>query len=168
MLSALCRIGFHAWPRVHGSWREAVVAPAHSQCRRCSKPLYSVWRRVYPEDGSRCRPGSCHIHIDASSQGRVSQVEGSQMKMMFSWLVGWPWVGAVLLVVAITELTIVPWYLSAWLAIGLAMMAMVIVRRLRVRMQQAEIESQRSTRALRLGRSQGEVPPAAGAAPPVL
>jgi len=61
-LSLLCHLGFHSWPRVHGSWREVVVEPAESHCRRCTKPIASIWRSAYPLDGTRCSPGSCQIH----------------------------------------------------------------------------------------------------------
>jgi hypothetical protein len=61
-LSGLCRFGLHSWPRVHGDWREPVVEPAEADCTRCGRPIKSIWRTVYPKDGSRCRPGSCRIH----------------------------------------------------------------------------------------------------------
>lgn len=62
MTSILCRLGFHAWPRTHGSWREPVVEPAEAECMRCKKHIASVWRKVYPEDGSSCIGASCQIH----------------------------------------------------------------------------------------------------------
>ena len=65
MTSLLCRLRLHSWPRVHGAWREVVVSPAETECRRCHKRLRSVWREVYPLDGSRCKPGSCLVHATA-------------------------------------------------------------------------------------------------------
>ena len=62
MTPFLCLLGFHSWPRLHGSWREVVVEPARSECTRCQTPLQSVWRRVYPADGRRCSAGSCSVH----------------------------------------------------------------------------------------------------------
>jgi len=71
-----CLLGLHAWPRIHGYWREPVVQPAEAHCTRCGKPLQSVWRTAYPEDGSRC-DGSCPIHsavyAEHGSAGRDSQ-----------------------------------------------------------------------------------------------
>lgn len=61
MSFVFCWLGFHSWPRVHGSWREPVVEPAEALCRRCARPISSVWRTVYPLDGSRCGR-SCPIH----------------------------------------------------------------------------------------------------------
>jgi hypothetical protein len=60
--SLLCRIGLHSWTRTHGTWREIVVEPTVGLCRRCGQPIESVWRSVYPNDGSRCKPGSCPFH----------------------------------------------------------------------------------------------------------
>jgi hypothetical protein len=65
MSALLCHVGLHSWPRVHGFWREVVVAPAEAECRNCHKPLHSVWRSVYPEDGSKCPDGSCAVHPHA-------------------------------------------------------------------------------------------------------
>jgi hypothetical protein len=64
----VCRLGLHSWPRVHGDWREPVVAPADASCRRCNEPIKSIWRTVYPRDGSRCRPSSCDVHVPDQSQ----------------------------------------------------------------------------------------------------
>jgi hypothetical protein len=63
LLSPLRVLGFHRWPRVHGSWREIVVEPAEAMCLRCNKPLRSIWRQVYPDDGSRCKPRSCPVAV---------------------------------------------------------------------------------------------------------
>lgn len=63
----LCRLGFHRWPRMHSQWREVVVFPSTANCLRCNKPLASVWRRAYPEDGSRCKPGDCANHGGAAA-----------------------------------------------------------------------------------------------------
>lgn len=68
MTDVRCRLGLHAWPRLHGSWREPVVQPANSECPRCSKPLNSVWRTAYPADGSYCPPGSCALHTRAEAE----------------------------------------------------------------------------------------------------
>jgi hypothetical protein len=62
-MMVVCRLGFHAWPRPHGTWREPVVEPAAANCRRCGKPIQSLWRTVYPSDGTRCLSGSCQIHV---------------------------------------------------------------------------------------------------------
>lgn len=62
MTAILCRLGFHAWPRLHGTWREPVVQPAEAACTRCQKPLESIWRTVYPQDGSACSGGICPLH----------------------------------------------------------------------------------------------------------
>jgi hypothetical protein len=64
-MKILCRLGFHSWPRMHGQWREVVVSPASANCLRCQKQLSSVWRSAYPEDGSRCNPKDCSIHVAA-------------------------------------------------------------------------------------------------------
>ena len=83
------------------------------------------------------------------------------MKAMY-WFI--PLLAAALVVAVITQLTLVPWYLSAWLAIGLGMMALIIIRRLRVSMQSAAEPVPTSPRPIRLIRA---TPPATtGAAPP--
>ncbi len=74
-MSVLCRLGFHSWPRVHGSWREPVIEPAEATCRRCEKLIRGIWQTVYPQDGSRCGPGSCAIHGNAKAGGRHRRVE---------------------------------------------------------------------------------------------
>jgi hypothetical protein len=61
MISPLCRVGFHSWPRTHGEWRQPVVEPTTANCRRCQKVIASIWRVVYPSDGSKCGR-SCQIH----------------------------------------------------------------------------------------------------------
>jgi hypothetical protein len=73
-------------------------------------------------------------------------------------------------VVAIAQLTVVPWYLSVWLAIGLGMVAIAILRRIRAHTQGAAVgsDSQRSTRPIHTPPSRGMRPPSTGAAPPVL
>jgi hypothetical protein len=68
----VCRLGLHSWPRVHGDWREPVVAPAEASCLRCNEPIKSIWRTVYPRDGSRCRPSSCDVHVPEKSQDAPS------------------------------------------------------------------------------------------------
>jgi len=62
----LCFAGFHAWSRVHGPWREIVVSPSFSTCRRCLTPIQSLWRAQYPSDGSRCGR-NCKAHPGTSS-----------------------------------------------------------------------------------------------------
>lgn len=66
-MSLLCRIGFHAWPRLHGNWHMPAAEPAASNCLRCGRAIASVWRTAYPRDGSRCKPGSCALHDAATS-----------------------------------------------------------------------------------------------------
>ncbi|MPZ50296.1 MAG: hypothetical protein GEU75_13530 [Dehalococcoidia bacterium] len=67
MKSPICFLGFHSWPRLHGAWRDPVMQPAYAHCRHCHKPLHSVWRTVYPQDGSSC-PASCRVHsVDRAS-----------------------------------------------------------------------------------------------------
>jgi len=78
MMSVLYRFGLHSWPRVHGSWREPVVEPSSADCRRCKKPLTSIWRVAYPADGSRCGR-FCQLHgrkkaQDASTHQRATGV----------------------------------------------------------------------------------------------
>jgi len=68
-LLLLCRLGFHGWARVHGSWREVVAQPAAAKCRRCGRPIESIWRSAYPQDGSRCKPGSCAAHVGRFGHG---------------------------------------------------------------------------------------------------
>jgi hypothetical protein len=60
-LRALCLVGLHSWPRVHGPWRSPVVAPSSALCRRCRAPVRSLWRTQYPADGSRCGR-ECRAH----------------------------------------------------------------------------------------------------------
>jgi hypothetical protein len=66
----LCFAGLHAWPRVHGTWREIVVSPSTSACRRCLKPIASFWRSQYPNDGSRCGR-ECSMHAAPSRKVTV-------------------------------------------------------------------------------------------------
>ena len=66
----LCFAGLHAWPRVHGTWREIVVSPSTSACRRCLKPITSLWRSQYPSDGSRCGR-ECSSHAAPSRKVTV-------------------------------------------------------------------------------------------------
>ena len=66
-LLGLCRLGLHNWPRVHGDWREPVMEPTKASCTRCSKQLKSIWRTAYPKNGSKCRPGACETHVQASA-----------------------------------------------------------------------------------------------------
>lgn len=68
-LLILCQMGIHSWPRVHGDWREIVVEPAEAECRRCEKAIQSLWRAVYPKDGSRCLLGSCEVHDKKKPEG---------------------------------------------------------------------------------------------------
>lgn len=72
-MSILCRLGLHSWPRVHGSWREPVVEPSAANCRRCQHHLTSLWRVVYPADGSRCGR-FCQVHGSKSGSGAVADV----------------------------------------------------------------------------------------------
>ena len=71
----LCWFGFHSWPRVHGDWRDVVMEPCEAQCRHCDKPIRSIWRSVYPKDGSSCRHGSCQIHVHAKPRRRFRLFE---------------------------------------------------------------------------------------------
>ena len=48
------------------------------------------------------------------------------MEKMLFWLVMWPWVAAVVVALALTQLPLGPWYLSAWLIIGAALLVMTI------------------------------------------
>jgi hypothetical protein len=67
-MAVLCRLGFHRWPRVHGSFRAPVVEPMTGRCVRCQKVIYSIWHHVFPQDGSRCKPGACAIHDESRAQ----------------------------------------------------------------------------------------------------
>ena len=74
MNSVFCRLGLHSWPRVHGTWHEPVVEPAESNCRRCQKPIESVWRVTYPADGSRCGR-FCQVHGRKKVESRVDSLK---------------------------------------------------------------------------------------------
>jgi len=67
-MAVLYRLGFHRWPRVHGSFREPVVEPMSARCMRCQTVIYSIWHHAYPQDGSRCKLGSCPVHDQSRAQ----------------------------------------------------------------------------------------------------
>jgi len=73
MLSFLCHLGVHSWPRVHSSWHEPAVSPSESNCRRCQKPIRSIWRVAYPEDGTRCGR-TCQVHRRQKKAEKPSQL----------------------------------------------------------------------------------------------
>ena len=73
----LCWFGLHSWPRVQGGWRNIVTQPCEAECRRCDKPLSSIWRSVYPKDGSSCRR-SCQVHVPAKARSRFRLFEPTQ------------------------------------------------------------------------------------------
>jgi hypothetical protein len=74
MMSFLCHLGLHSWPRVHGNWREPVVEPSEADCRRCQHRLASIWRVVYPADGSRCGR-FCQIHGQKDEGRAMAQMQ---------------------------------------------------------------------------------------------
>ena len=50
------------------------------------------------------------------------------MDRVLFWLVRWPWLWAVAVLLGLTQLPLGPWYVSAWLGIGVALLVMMIAR----------------------------------------
>jgi membrane protein implicated in regulation of membrane protease activity len=59
------------------------------------------------------------------------------MEKMLYWLVKWPWIAAVVVFLALTQLPLGPWYVSAWFISGAAFLAMIVARAEKSRLVEA-------------------------------
>jgi membrane protein implicated in regulation of membrane protease activity len=68
------------------------------------------------------------------------------------WLVKWPWIAAIVVFLGIAQLPLGPWYVSAWFAIGAALLAMILFRAVKLALAEAMALRSRGERPIRLVR----------------
>ena len=59
------------------------------------------------------------------------------MEKMLYWLVKWPWIAAMVVFLGLAQLPLGPWYVSAWFVIGAALLAMALVRVVKLSLAEA-------------------------------
>jgi hypothetical protein len=55
------------------------------------------------------------------------------------WFVKWPWIAGVVVFLALTQLPLGPWYVSAWFVLGAALLAFIIARAAKLRLAAAVV-----------------------------
>ena len=48
------------------------------------------------------------------------------MHKMLHWLARWPWIAGVVVLLALTQLSLGPWFVSAWIIIGAVLLTMLV------------------------------------------
>ena len=61
------------------------------------------------------------------------------MEKMLFWLVRWPWIAAAVVFAGLTQLQLGPWYLSIWLMLGIAVVALIVARAERAHLLEAMV-----------------------------
>lgn len=61
------------------------------------------------------------------------------MEKMFYWLVRWPWIAGLVVFLVLTRVSVNPWYISAWLLIGISLAVVVVARALKSRLLERQL-----------------------------
>jgi hypothetical protein len=62
------------------------------------------------------------------SRRSIPWEEGCVMEKILYWLVKWPWIAGVVVFLALAQLPLGPWYVSAWFVLGGTLLTFIIAR----------------------------------------